>query len=154
VKLNHLFIPAAVASVAVLGSAFTRGGMSWYRTLKLPTWTPPGSTIGLVWTTIFVLAAVSLLLVFNGGHAEQALRPIVRVALLNAALNVLWSLLFFGFHRIGAATVEATLLGATVVWLMVLVWPLSRLASLLLAPYVAWVAFATYLAYSVWRFND
>jgi benzodiazapine receptor len=154
VKLNHLLIPAAVASVALLGSAFTRGGMSWYRTLKLPTWTPPGSTIGLVWTTIFALAAVSLLLVFNGGHAAQALRSNVLVALLNAALNVLWSLLFFSFHRIGAATVEAALLGATVIWLMVLVWPVSRLASLLLAPYAAWVAFATYLAYSVWRLND
>jgi tryptophan-rich sensory protein len=152
-KLNHLLIPAAVVSVAVLGSIFTRGGMSWYRTLKLLSWTPPGSTIGLVWTVIFALSAASLLLVFNGGHAAQALRPILRVALLNAALNVLWSLLFFGFHRLGAATFEAALLGATVVWLMVLVWPLSRLASLLLAPYAAWVAFATYLAYSVWRLN-
>jgi tryptophan-rich sensory protein len=37
---------------------------------------------------------------------------------------------------------------------MVLVGPLSRLAALLLAPYAAWVTFATYLSYSVWRLND
>lgn len=152
-KRNRLIIPAAVALVAVLGSVVTRGGMSWYRNLNLPAWTPPGSTIGLVWTTIFVLAAVSLLLAFDGAGSARALRPVVRVALLNGALNVLWSVLFFGFHRIGAATVEAALLGASVLWLMTLVWPLSRTASLLLAPYAAWVGFATYLTYSVWRLN-
>ncbi len=152
-KLDHLLIPSAVASVALLGSMVTRGGMPWYRGIHLPSWTPPGSAIGLVWTAIFVLSALSLLLVFNGGHAAHAVRPIGRLALLNGALNVLWSVLFFGLHRIGAATVEAALLGASVVWLMVVMWPLSRLASLLLAPYAAWVAFATYLTYSIWRLN-
>ena len=32
-------------------------------------------------------------------------------------------------------------------------WPLDRLAAALLAPYAAWVAFATVLNAAIWRLN-
>jgi len=40
-----------------------------------------------------------------------------------------------------------------VIGLMILIWPVSRLAAGLLIPYAGWVAFATYLSYIIWSLN-
>lgn len=153
VRLSYLTIPLATVAVAVTGGQVTAAGMSWYGNLSLPTWTPPGSTIGTVWTAIFTLAAASAILVWNHRPRNQRWRWAVAVFIINGALNVLWSYLFFGWHLLGLAALEAGLLGASVVVVIVLAWPMSRLAAALLVPYAAWVTFATYLTYQVWLLN-
>ena len=169
-KSNYIIIPLAVLFAALTGSNVTSNGMEWYATINLPSFTPSGATIGSVWTVIFILAAVSALIVWNnkpglmsivkgwiglGSDLPAPLRRrfIMMVFVLNAVLNVLWSVIFFGAHNIGVAVVEAAVLGASVVILMVLIWPVSKLASWLLAPYAVWVGFATYLTYCVWVLN-
>ena len=72
---------------------------------------------------------------------------------VNAMLNVTWSLLFFNLHLIDMAVYEAAMLGLSVVIISALCWQISRAASLLLVPYAAWVAFATYLTYIVSSLN-
>ena len=72
---------------------------------------------------------------------------------LQLALNLAWSILFFGGRMIGAALLEIVLLlGAIGVnaWLF---WRSDRLAGWLLVPYAAWVAFAFVLNFSLWRLN-
>jgi tryptophan-rich sensory protein len=152
-KPNYVIIPLITIAVAVVGSFITSGGMAWYRSITLPSWTPPGSVIGTVWTVLFILATISALIVWNGAPHDARLRWIIAIFLLNAVLNIGWSLLFFGAHQMGAAVWEAGVLGLTVVALVIFIWPLSTLAALLLVPYAGWVAFATYLTYSVWRLN-
>lgn len=151
-KANHLVIPLAAVLTAVAGSVVTSDGMAWYRSIRLPAWTPPGAVIGAVWTTIFALAAASALIAWNGAKKE-ARAGIAAAFVVNGVLNVLWSCLFFGLHLMGAATGEAALLGLSVLGIIVLVWPVSRLAAALLFPYAGWVAFATYLTYAVWSLN-
>ncbi|WKZ29262.1 MAG: TspO/MBR family protein [Patescibacteria group bacterium] len=153
-KPNYAIIPLVTVLTAVLGSRFTSSGLgSWYSTINLPSWTPPGGVIGLVWTTIFTLTAISALILWNTPSARLKLPTFAAVFLLNAALNVFWSYLFFSRHQIGAAVWEAIVLDLTVIVLIVLAWPISRLAAALLVPYAAWVAFASYLTYSVWKLN-
>lgn len=153
-KPNYLIIPLVTVLVSVLGSRFTSAGVgAWYKTIDLPAWTPPGSVIGAVWTTIFILSTISALILWNGATAKSRLPTLATVFLLNAALNVLWSYLFFSRHLIGLAAWESLALEATCLALVALAWPISRLASALLMPYAAWVAFATYLTYNVWGMN-
>ena len=71
----------------------------------------------------------------------------------NALLNVLWSELFFGLHRPDWAWLEVAPFWLSVLALMVFLWPVSRRSSWLLAPYLAWVAFAGYLNWAVVRLN-
>lgn len=153
-KLNYVIIPIVTILTAVIGSQFTSAGLgSWYRSINLPSWTPPGQVIGLVWTTIFTLSTIAALILWNTPSAKAKLPLFAGIFLLNAVLNVLWSYLFFSQHQIGAAIFEAILLDLTVIALIILAWPISRLASALLMPYAAWVAFASYLTYSVWKLN-
>lgn len=154
-KPNYFLIPLIVIGVSLLGSFFTGQGVStWYQTLNLPGWTPPGSVIGAVWTVIFILVAVSLLIFWNKVKRNRIFKVITGVFLLNAFLNVLWSYLFFSKHFIFSAFVDTILLEISVLALIILLWPLSRLASALLWPYALWVIFAGYLNYIIWQLNS
>lgn len=151
-KPNYIVIPVITITTISVGSWVTSLGMNWYKTIKLPAFTPPGSFIGMVWTVLFILATISALIVWNKAASEK--KTAIGVAfILNALLNVGWSVLFFGLHLIGPAIYEAALLGVSVLVLIVLIWPVSKLASWLLLPYLAWVSFATFLTYTIWSLN-
>jgi benzodiazapine receptor len=151
IKPNHVVIPLITVATISVGSLVTSAGMNWYKTLNLPAFTPPGSFIGMVWTVLFILATISALIVWNKSSGKKTV--IAGAFILNALLNVGWSVLFFGLHLIGPAIYEAALLGASVFVLMILTWRISKSASWLLAPYLVWVSFATFLTYTIWSLN-
>ena len=155
-KINYIVIPLITVLVATLGSWFTSGGINsgWYSQITKPVWTPSGSFIGIVWTTIFVLSTISVLIVWNKAPHNSRFKLIIFVFIINAFLNVLWSFVFFQLHFLGLAVLEAIRLWTSVAILIFIIWSVSRLASILLLPYAAWVAFATYLAYMIWRLNS
>jgi len=153
-KPNYMLIPLVVVAVSVLGGLLTSKGMDWYKTISLPSWTPPGSIIGTVWTIIFILSAISALIVWNKAPHGTRFKWVAAIFIVNAVLNVGWSLLFFNLHLLGASVLEAGILGVSVVALIILIWPYSRSAASLLIPYAAWVSFATYLTYAVWILNS
>jgi len=152
-KLNYFVIPLVTIITAITGSRITSQSAAWYKTIKIPGWTPPGSTIGLVWTIIFIISTVAALIVFNRATINQKFYLIFVMFVINALLNVSWSYLFFGQHLILAAFFEALILDLSVIILIIAIWPISLTASLLLMPYAAWVTFASYLTYSIWLLN-
>jgi benzodiazapine receptor len=152
-KMRFIFIPLAVFAVAMTGSLLTSGGMDWYKTIKLPSFTPPGSIIGAVWTTIFILTAISAIIFWGKAPRDGRFWWVLGFFILNGLLNIFWSYLFFNRHWIGAAVWEAGVLDLSVIVLIILIWPISRWASILLIPYTAWTTFATYLTYVVWSLN-
>ena len=158
-RLNFIIIPAFTVFVAVLGSTITSAGMEWYKTINLPSFTPPGSVIGMVWTVIFILSTASALIYWNihkpWGKVPRGSSFLVTIALfiLNGLLNVAWSLLFFGQHNMIAAFFEAIVLDLTVIGLIILIWPRSKWASILLLPYALWTAFASFLTWNIYQLN-
>lgn len=152
-------MPAIITIVLVIlmtggiGSLLTKGGMKWYRGIDLPPFTPPGEFIGSVWTVLYVLTGISAYLFWNAPMPEAWRIAVVMCFLLNALLNVCWSALFFRFHLIGWAFVEALFLEASVAILILLLIPYSFLAAMLLVPYALWVLFAAFLTFTVWQAN-
>ena len=69
------------------------------------------------------------------------------------ALNMVWSVLFFGYQRIDLALAEMLFLLLTVIVTTVLFWRIDRLAGVLLVPYSLWLIFATVLTIYIWRLN-
>jgi len=152
-KINYAVIPLAVIIVSVLGNIFSGSdGMFWYNALIKPGLTPVDWAFPLAWTTIFFLGSVSALLAYNKSLGSLRV-VIVALFLVNAVLNVLWSLLFFKLHLIGPAFMEMLLLEASVIMLITVIWRVSKTASWLLVPYAVWVAFAVYLTFEIMRLN-
>jgi tryptophan-rich sensory protein len=146
-----LVAAGAALAVAVAGGVMTEIG-AWYESLRFPPWKPPNWAFGPIWTVILVLAAVSGMLAW--GAASGVERGIlVGLFAVNAVLNVLWNVLFFRWRRPDWALVETAFLWLSILALIVFIWPLSPLASLLLAPYLIWVTIAAALNRAIVRLN-
>jgi tryptophan-rich sensory protein len=136
---------------AALGGLFMPG--EWYAALKKPSWNPPGWVFGPVWTALYAMMAVAAWLVWrHGGWAMQ--HHSLRVFLVQLALNAAWTPLFFGLHWPGAAFAEIILLWLAIGATIAAFWPVTRAAACLLAPYLAWVSFASVLNFTLWRLNS
>ena len=70
------------------------------------------------------------------------------------ALNVLWSVLFFGLHRPDLAAFEIVLLWLAIAVTIASFWRRSRPAALLMLPYFFWVTFAAALNFAIARLNS
>ncbi len=144
---------AACFGAAALGSLATAQGVGgWYATLERPGWTPPNWVFGPVWTILYLMMAVATWRVWLTGpwrHTGQALGLFAA----QLALNVLWSVLFFGLHMPGAALVEIVVLWAAILATTVVFFRHSRLAGTLMVPYLAWVSYAITLNFGFWYLN-
>lgn len=140
------------AAVAALGASATELG-PWYQALRKPAWQPPDWLFGPAWTLIFALAAVAGVLGWRGAPDRHHRLRLIAWFALNALLNVVWTWLFFRFHRPDWALAEVVFLWLSIVVLIVVLMPYSRIAAWLLAPYLAWVTFAAVLNLAVVRLN-
>lgn len=148
-----LFAGAWVVALGGLGIVATDLS-SWYYALRKPSWQPPDFLFGPVWTTIFVLAAIAFVLGWESPGASPSRRQaLVAAYVANGVLNTLWSVLFFRMKRPDWALVEVVPLWLSIAAMILVLWPLSRLAALLVVPYLVWVTFATVLNRAIIRLN-
>ena len=137
-------------AAAALGARFLPD--AWYRALKKPSWNPPNSVFGPVWTILYLLMAAAAWLVWRQYGIAGAIAPL-GFFVLQLALNAAWSWLFFGRHEIAAAFLDILVLWAAIFATMLLFWRLVPVAGILLVPYLLWVSFAAVLNGTIWRLN-
>lgn len=139
--------------VATMGALLTASSVtSWYTTINKPTWTPPNWLFGPVWTTLYLMMAVAGWLVWQQGSKARRL-PITLFS-IQLFLNLIWSGLFFTLQNPILGFIDIVLLWLAIVSTMIAFWPVSRLASLLLSPYLVWVSYATALNFAIWQMNS
>ncbi|WP_031295046.1 TspO/MBR family protein [Sphingobium ummariense] len=146
-------VPAIVFLGFLSGYVANSGyGNRWFAALDKPALIPPGWVFGVAWTTLYVLMALALAIVLHARGARGR-GPAILLFLTQFVLNLLWSPLFFRAHQVGDALVLILVLLVLVVITTLLFWRVRRVAGLLLLPYVAWLAFASYLNYEIGRLN-
>jgi benzodiazapine receptor len=140
----------AASAAGALGAVASVDAAAFYAQLSKPSWAPPASVFGPVWTALYGLMGLAAWLVWRSPGSK-----VVALALFGAQLaaNALWSWLFFACHQGALAAVEILVLLALIVATVAAFWRTSGLAALLLVPYLAWVSFASVLTWSVWRSN-
>ena len=148
--LGLVFWVALSLAAGWFGSRFPPG--DWYAGLTKPPWNPPNSVFAPVWSTLFVLMGVAAWLVWRRRWTPPA-RLGLGLFLVQLVLNGLWSYLFFGLHRPGAALVDIAALWLVILATLIAFWRVSRPAGALLLPYLAWVGFAGALNLQLWRLN-
>lgn len=135
---------AASLAVSAIGGQITATSVGdWYQALAKPPLNPPDWIFAPVWITLYVLMAVAAWRVWDRGVAGAG--RALRIYALQLALNLGWTCLFFGLRRPELALIEIAALLAAILWTIAAFRGQDRIAAWLLAPYAAWVAFATYL---------
>ena len=141
-----------VFSASALGAIASISANDFYQELIRPSWAPPGWVFGPVWSTLFAMMGISAWLVWRENGFAKAGGPL-SIFLCQLAVNALWSWLFFAWRLGSIAFAEILLLWLLIVATIFLFWRVSKIAALLLGPYLAWVSFAAVLNYSVWQLN-
>src|SRR5690242_11600638 len=142
-----LFLALVLGGGLVIGSMTVPG--AWYATLSKPPFNPPGWVFAPVWTALYIMIAIAGWRAWRGGRSSAPMRLWWGQLVLNFA----WSPVFFSAHRIDVALGVIVLLLVTIVGFIVSCWQRDKIASLLFAPYAAWVAFAATLNGAIWLLN-
>ncbi len=145
-----ILIPVAIGAT---NGYFTVTGLgSWYQSISKPSWNPPNSIFGPVWTTLYILMGIALYLVWKSGNNELKSRAITLFT-IQLILNFFWSIIFFNQHQISWALAEMLLLWIFILLTIFSFASISKTAAWLLVPYISWVSFAMVLNYTIWQLN-
>ena len=131
--------------VGVLGSYFTIAEIpTWYASLNKPFFSPPNWVFGPVWTILYALMGISIVMVL-----EKAPKTKKNIFLgyfgLQLLLNFFWSVVFFGAHQPLFAFGIIIALWINIMYLILIYRKYSLTSALLLVPYLLWVSFASIL---------
>lgn len=124
----------------------------WYDTLAKPAWNPPDWIFGPVWTVLYAMMAVAAWMVWRRGGWRGQTYPLL-LFVVQWALNALWTPLFFGLQEPGLAFGAIVLLWGALMATLHAFRRVRPAAALLLLPYAAWLTFAVFLNYAIWRMN-
>jgi benzodiazapine receptor len=123
----------------------------WYPLISKPSWTPPSSIFGPVWTVLYILIGFSVALIYSvkSNDAKYA----IWFFIFHFSLNLSWSIVFFKFHLIGAGCFVIMMMVLSLIILMFLFFNIRKLACYVLIPYLMWLFVALAVNSAVWIMN-
>lgn len=125
----------------------------WYDSLIKPSFQPPAKIFAPVWTVLYVLMVISLIII-----AKTPFKIINIFAYLlfiaQIAVNLSWSPAFFKEHNLRKAFLICVLLTALVFLTMIVFFNISVIAGILFVPYFLWCCFATVLCFEILELNE
>jgi tryptophan-rich sensory protein len=141
-------------SAGIFGSLFTFDAISdWYLTLEKPTFAPPNWIFGPVWISLYFLMGVSLYTVWKDELKSKTRNAFFVVFGIQLVLNALWSFLFFGLNSPLLGLLDIILLDIMVIVTIIYAKSLSKVAMILLIPYLVWIIFASFLNFMIFLLN-
>lgn len=149
-KSINLICILIVLSLGIFSGYISNSGVSsWYHSLNKPSLNPPAFIFGPTWTILYILLGLALAKIWQLRHENLSLLVIFIIQL---ALNMIWSPLFFMHHQISLALIDLIAL-----WIFVMILLISTIRNLeifwLILPYGLWISFAMYLNYQIWMLN-
>lgn len=124
----------------------------WYENLQKPFLTPPDGVFMPAWIILYAMIFISFILFLKSGNLSQKIIPI-STFLTQLFLNLSWSPVFFGLHKIGTALIIIIFMWMFILITILLFYRYSKISAYLLVPYFLWVTFASYLNFEIYRLN-
>lgn len=131
------------------GYAVSASDSLWYVNINKPSFNPPSWIFAPVWTLLYLMMGIALGKIWNKNPKDSS-----QLILFGCQFffNLLWSPLFFHFHRIDLALYDISLLWLSLSWLLILARK-ERIIFMLLLPYLLWVSFAFFLNWTIFQLN-
>lgn len=149
-----LVIVPAIMLLGFLSGTVSGSGEdnAWFAELVKPEAQPPGWLFGVVWPILYLLMGIALAIILNARGAR--LRGLaVGLFVVQLALNLFWSPLFFGRHEVSAALYLLVAIWIAALVTTVVFGRIRALAAWLMVPYLAWLSFAAILNYQIDQLN-
>lgn len=127
--------------------------MDWYKTMKKPSWAPQASLFGKVWSILYIIIFAVNIYVIAQFISGKIGFIIWFPFLMNLATNLIFTPLQFGLKNNYLALADILMVFITIIWAMIVIWPISIIVSLAYLPYLTWVCIATALQISITWLN-
>ena len=121
----------------------------WYSQIIQPSFSPPASVFGPVWTTLYILMSIAIWLNWISNKDKKS----IKIYFVHIFFNGMWSVVFFGFHQILLALLNLLLIIFFIIWLMRIYYNNNKLSFLLMLPYLLWSSYALILNTSLLYLN-
>ena len=138
------FIASGIGSVTV-----TSFKEPWYSEIILPSFNPPSWVFGPVWTTLYIFMSVAVWSAWK----KTLNKKILLVYFIHLFFNAIWSIIFFGFHKIGLALIDLIIILAFIIILMKIYLKENKFSFYLMVPYFLWSGYALILNTSIFFLN-
>lgn len=125
----------------------------WYDALRQPWFKPPDWLFPIGWTIIYLFTGTSAVLAWQRAPSTALRAWLLWTHLASAAINILWSFLFFTLQRPDWSLYEVVVLWLSVAMLTVISFRCDRTAGWLMMVYLAWVTFAGTMNWAVVDLN-
>ena len=122
----------------------------WYSTIVKPEFNPPDWIFAPVWITLYIAMSIAAWLIWiNPKRVEK----IIYIYFIHLLINGSWSLFFFGLHLILVSLIIIAIIIIFAIWLMKLYYPINKLSSFLMIPYLMWLGYAFVLNFYIFILN-
>ncbi|MDJ0624542.1 MAG: TspO/MBR family protein [Desulfocapsaceae bacterium] len=143
-------------TLLILGGWLTFLGLGdWYYELNFPPFQPPAWVFTPAWIIVLTCLALSTWLVIRRLHDYPGFVAFgLMIYGARCVFNAVWSLLFFTVQRPDLALWEILIFD---VFLVIMVWAyakVSKLAAILLAPYLVWLSLSTAINIYIVQHNN
>ena len=132
-------------------SGFTTANFKepWYSQIILPSFNPPSWVFGPVWTTLYILMSIAIWRIWIKYYDNK----ILNLYFFHLFFNMIWSIIFFGFHQIGLALLDLVLILIFIVLLMKIYYLKDKISFSLMVPYFLWSSYALVLNFNIFILN-
>lgn len=122
----------------------------WFKKLKKPRFNPPNYIFPIAWFILYLLIGVSYYLALKDKPIEYWIIPIFHLL-----LNFSFSIMMFKYKRLFESALITLLTLITAIIVLLVFYKYKKINSiLLLIPYIIWLLFANYLAWSIYLINN
>ena len=138
-----LFLALNFGALAI-GGFFTSKGVpsEWYTNLNKAPWTPPGWIFGAAWTLIMICFSIYMAYLWP---VSQNKKLLLSLYIFQLILNIGWNPTFFYYHNALTGLIIISTLTVLIGYLLSSYFPILKLKSILLTPYLIWLIIATSL---------
>ena len=122
----------------------------WYSSIIKPSFNPPEWVFAPVWITLYIAMSFAIWLIWINSERKE---KIIYIYFIHLLINGSWSIFFFGLHLILASLIIIVIIIFFVVWLIKLYYPINKLSSFLMVPYLMWLSYAFVLNFYIFILN-
>ncbi len=122
----------------------------WYSSIIKPSFNPPEWVFAPVWITLYIAMSFAIWLIWINPERKE---KIIYIYFIHLLINGSWSIFFFGLHLILASLIIIGVIIFFVVWLMKLYYPINKLSTFLMVPYLVWLSYAFILNFYIFILN-
>lgn len=141
-KLVGIIIVTLVIGIAP--SLFIDMGID---TLNKPALYPPAIIFPIVWTILYVLMSISVLMATKKDNDPYT------IYFLQLLVNSSWTIIYFGLNFRLIGSIVIIILIGLVITMIYKFYKQNKLSALLQIPYLLWLFFAAYLSFATYLIN-